>query len=209
MTWWGGAHILLLKGSKTSWFGWQHILRKVTLYHLLNLRRSRDCHWLFVRVCLGVHKCVALWFLYSAMRFIYLFWADVTLHINALSIMKVYIKRNNVQQVELIRFRKKIATLLTFETLKWEYIFATDVLIAIRDEAPLVCRGPCTPDVSQHSDFGTCHIGTSTIRDCTTALFQVTMYRQFAWKVGTSANSALIRYHLLRLKLPSLTRDRG
>ena len=29
---------------------------------------------------------VALWFLYSAMHFIYLFWAAVTLHINALSI---------------------------------------------------------------------------------------------------------------------------
>ena len=33
------------------------------------------------------------------------------------------------------------------------------------------------------------------------ALFKVTMYRQFARKVGTSANSALIRSYLPRLKL--------
>ena len=118
--------------------------------------------------------------------------------------MKVYIKRNNIQ-VELIRFRKKIATLLMSETLKWEYTFATDVLIAIRDGSPLVCRAP---DVSEHSHFGTCHIGKSTIRDCTTAIFQFTTYMQFAWKVGTSANSALIRYYLLRLKLFSSPRDR-
>ena len=36
--------------------------------------------------------------------------------------MKVYIDRNNIQ-VELIRFRKKIATLLTLETLKWDNFF--------------------------------------------------------------------------------------
>ena len=39
---------------------------------------------------------------------------------------------------------------------------------------------------SEHGYFGTCHIGTSTKRDCTTALFQVTMYMQFAWKVVSS-----------------------
>ena len=72
------------------------------------------------------------------------------------------------------------------------------MLIVYRDEAPLVY---CAPDASEDSHFGTFHIGTSTIRDCTTALFQVTMYRQFARKVGTSANSALIRYYLRRLKL--------
>ena len=53
--------------------------------------------------------------------------------------MKVNIERGNIQ-VEIIRFRK-IATLLTLETLKWEYTFATDVLIAIRDESPLICSG--------------------------------------------------------------------
>ena len=85
---------------------------------------------------------------------------------------------------------------------------------AIRDEAPQVCRGPCGPcgpcgpDVSADSHFETCHIGTSTIGDCTTAPFQVTMYRQFELKVGISANSAKIRYYLLSLKLSSSTRDR-
>ena len=41
--------------------------------------------------------------------------------------------------------------------------------------------------------------------DLSTALFHVTVYRQFARKVGTSANSALIRYYLPRLKLSSST----
>ena len=44
-----------------------------------------------------------------------------------------------------------------------------------------------------------------------TALFHITMYRQYARKVGTSANSALIRYYLPRLKLSIalLSRRRG
>ena len=44
-----------------------------------------------------------------------------------------------------------------------------------------------------------------------TALFHVTMYRQYARKVGTSANLALIRYYLPRLKLSIalLSRKRG
>ena len=42
--------------------------------------------------------------------------------------------------------------------------------------------------------------------DLSTVLFHVTMYRQFARKVGTSANSALIRYYLPRLKQSSSTR---
>ena len=63
------------------------------------LRRSRDF------VCLYVY-CVCV----LAMRFIYFFWAIVTLctykHL-IVNIMKVYIERNNMQ-VELIRFRKNI-----------------------------------------------------------------------------------------------------
>ena len=94
-----------------------------------------------------------------------------TAHKCIVNIMKVYIKSNNIQ-VELIRFRK-MATLLTFETMKWGYIFATDVLIAIRDESPLVCRSQGAPGVSEHSHFGTCHIGTTTMRDCTTQSCQL------------------------------------
>ena len=70
--------------------------------------------------------------------------------------------------------------LLTFETLKWESTFGTDMLIASRDESPLVCRAA---DVSGHSHIGTCHIGTchigtchigtSTIRDCTISSYYV------------------------------------
>ena len=66
------------------------------------------------------------------------------------------------------------------------------MLILIRDESPLVYREPVA---SEDSNF-----------DCSTALFHVTMYMQFARKVGTSANLALIRYYLPRLKLSISTR---
>ena len=68
-----------------------------------------------------------------------------TAHEHIVNIMKVYIQMNNMQ-VELIRFGKKV-TLLTFETFKWEYTFATGVIISIRDASPLVCRAPGAPDV--------------------------------------------------------------
>ena len=141
---------------------------------------------------MGVWMCGFVVFIFSSALHLLIIGSCYTAHRKFLvNIMKVYSDRNNIQ-VDLIRFHK-IATLLTFEILKWEYIFATDVLIAIRDEAPLICRVPCAPDVSEPSHFETCHIGTSTIRDCATALFQITMYRQFARKVGTSAKSTLIR----------------
>ena len=66
------------------------------------------------------------------------------------------------------------------------------MLILTRDESPLVYRAPVA---SEDSNF-----------DCSTALFHVTVYRQFARKVGTSANSALICYYLPSLKLSSSTR---
>ena len=66
------------------------------------------------------------------------------------------------------------------------------MIILTRDESPLVYRALI---VSEDSYF-----------DLSTALFHVTMYRKFARKVGTSANSALIRYYLPRLKLSSSTR---
>ena len=65
------------------------------------------------------------------------------------------------------------------------------MIILTRDESPLVYRALV---VSEDSNF-----------DLSTGLFHVTMYRQFARKVGTSANSALIRYYLTRLKLSSST----
>ena len=47
--------------------------------------------------------------------------------------------------------------------------------------------------------------------DLSTALFHVTMYRQFARKVGTIVNSALIRYYLPRseLSIALLSRNQG
>ena len=66
------------------------------------------------------------------------------------------------------------------------------MIILTRDESPLVHRALV---VSEDSNV-----------NLSTALFHVTMYRQFARKVGTSANSALIRYSLPRLKLSSWTR---
>ena len=63
---------------------------------------------------------------------------------------------------------------MTVLSLKLKNSFATNVLIVTRDESPLVYRAP---DASEDSNF-----------DCSTALFQVTMFRQFARKVGASAN---------------------
>ena len=63
----------------------------------------------------------------SATHFIYLFGQLLRCaHKRIVNIMKVYIERNNMQ-VEFIRFLKKILTLLTLDTSKWEYTFATDV----------------------------------------------------------------------------------
>ena len=64
----------------------------------------------------------------------------------------------------------KLATLMTFETLKWKYSFATNVLIVTRVESPLVYR---TPDASEDSHFGTFHVVTSTIRDCKLHYFKL------------------------------------
>ena len=75
----------------------------------------------------------------------------------------------------------------------WKNSFATNVLIVTRDESPLFYRAPVTSEDS--------------IFDCSSALFHVTMYRQFTQKVGRSPNSAIIRYYLPRLKLSSSTRD--
>ena len=49
------------------------------------------------------------------------------------------IEMNNIQ-VELIRFRKQIATLLTLETLKWEYTFTTDVFTRLGSLLSLTSR---------------------------------------------------------------------
>ena len=89
-----------------------------------------------------------------------------------------------------------MATLFPLETFKWEYSFGTPVLeiglIAIRDESPLYSMCWVRPmfrvmttsvpaisghnqfgtyslrDIpnSEHTHFGTCHIGTSIIREC-------------------------------------------
>ena len=66
-----------------------------------------------------------------------------------------------------------------------------------RSAVRVVYRGPF---MSEDRSFG-----------LSTALFHVTMYRQYARKVGTSANSALIRYYLPRFKLSIalLSRKRG
>ena len=85
-------------------------------------------------------------------------------HKRIVNIMKVCIERNNIQ-VELIRFRKKIVTFIAVGNFEVGIYFATDVLIAIRDESPLFCSGgPGVPDVSAHDHFGTRHFGTYSIQ---------------------------------------------
>ena len=76
--------------------------------------------------------------------------------------MKVYIERNTIQ-VELIRLRNKMATLLMLETLNWEYAFAIGVftklgsLLSVRSRH---CSVQGAPDVSRHDLFGARHFGT-------------------------------------------------
>ena len=59
--------------------------------------------------------------------------------------MKVYIDRNNIQ-MDLIRLRKKIVTLLPLESLKWDNFFCVYEiwLIAIREVSPPFGEEPCT-----------------------------------------------------------------
>ena len=60
--------------------------------------------------------------------------------------------------------------------------------------------------MSRHMVYRATVVSDDSNFDISTALFHVTMYRQFARKVGTSASLALIRYYLPRLKQPSSTR---
>ena len=112
-------------------------------------------------------------------------------HKRIVTITKVYIATNNIH-VEIIRFRKKNSGFNDILKFQVEKSFATNVINLIRDKWPLVYRALV---VSDDSNF-----------DLSTALFHVTMYRHFARRVGTSANSALIRNYSPRLKLSSSTR---
>ena len=118
--------------------------------------------------------CVDVCVFYSQLRASFTYFGDMLRcpHKRIVTITKVYIARNNIQ-VELIRFRKN-SDFIDIGNFEVETYF--------RDRrahcypirfSPLVNRAPGAPNVSEHSHFGTCHIGTSTIRDCTTALFQV------------------------------------
>ena len=144
-----------------------------------------SCLWIWLWICLWLRLC--------QLRASLTYFGDLLRcpHKPIVTITKIYTARNNVGPTSGINtIPQKVATLMTFETLRWKYTFATDVLITIRDEAPLVYRAPSALDVSEHSHLGTCHMGTSTIR------------------VGTSTNSALILHYLLRLKLSTSTRER-
>ena len=74
-------------------------------------------------------------------------------HKRIVTITKVYIARNNIGPTRgNNKIPYKLATLMTFETLKWKYTFARNVLIVTRDESPLVYRAP--ESASEHSHFG-------------------------------------------------------
>ena len=81
------------------------------------------------------------------------------------NMMKVYIERNNMQ-VELIRFRKKLATLLTLETLKWEYGFANAVFTIL---------GSLLSGTNRHCSV----LGRRTFRDMTTSVHAILGHIQF------------------------------
>ena len=69
----------------------------------INLRRSRDCRliWMCVGVCV---VCVCGWFCVSYALHLLILGSCYTAHKRIVNIMKVYIKRNNIQ-VESIGFR--------------------------------------------------------------------------------------------------------
>ena len=54
----------------------------------------------------------------------------------------------------------KLATLVTFETLKWKYTFVTNVLIVTCDESPLVYRAQNIV-ISGHVISGQVRVGTA------------------------------------------------
>ena len=121
-------------------------------------------------------------------------------HKRIVTITKVHIARNNIH-VELIRFRKKIAILLILETLKWELGPIVLRLLCLRNWAHCYPGRVATVlswwrrtfrdmTTSVHSHFGISHI--SRQARFRTVLFQVTMYRQFARKVGPSANTTFV-----------------
>ena len=106
-------------------------------------------------------------------------------HKRIVTIMKVYIARNKILCGN-NTIPYKLASLVTFESLRWKYSFATTwSFLPVMSHHWFIA-----PVVPEDSNF-----------DLSTALFHVTMYRQFARKVGKSANSAQIRYYLPRLTL--------
>ena len=82
---------------------------------------------------------------------------------------------------------------MTFESLKWKYSFATNVLIVTRDESPLVYRAP---DASEDSHFGTFHIDRDKhdlgLHNCTISSYYVQAVRtESRYKRQFGSNSLL------------------
>ena len=98
---------IILAFGKTCYF--------VNLY--INLRRSRDCLCVSVAASRSVLVCLC----HRAASFTYFGEVLRCPHKRIVTVTKVYIARNNIHG-ELIRFHKKIAILLTLETLKWELV---------------------------------------------------------------------------------------
>ena len=72
-------------------------------------------------------------------------------HKRIITITKVYIAKKQHRRGNNNTIPYKLATLVTFETLKWKYTFATNMLIVTRDESPLVYHAP--ESASEHSRF--------------------------------------------------------
>ena len=93
---------------------------------------------------------------------------------------------------------------MTFETLKWKYTFATNVLIVTRDESPLVYS---VPDASEQSfqDMSYWDKHDSGLHNCTISSYYVKAVRtesRYKCQFGSNLIS-----NLLYLKLSSSTRD--
>ena len=116
--------------------------------------------------------------------------------------LKTHCQYDESVQMELIRLGKNSVFIDI-----WNFEVEIYDRRAIRAEAPLACGGPCGPDVSEDSHFGTCHIGTARFggqQNCTISSYYVqTVRTESRYKRQFGYNSLLFR-----LKLFSSTRDR-
>ena len=155
-----------------------HALTLLHSYLYINLRRSRDCRWLFVD----------LW-LCGCASFTYFGQLLCCPHKRIVTITKVHIARNN-KQVESIRFRKNYR--LYWHLKLWS--------------GNILSRPTCSLLSVTRRHWSIARRVRRTFRNIVTSGHVIS--RQARFRSVTSTISALIRYYLLCLTLSSSTCDR-